>query len=183
MSKVAVIITDMFEDVEYTGPADGFRSTGHDLVHLGLEKGSTVKGKKEGTPVTIDQAVREASVDDFDALLIPNGFSPDKLRVDPAAVDFVRDFVQSGKPVFSICHGPQLLITAERLDGVRRSTLAEDQGPDMLGFQPLDPDRRAAVDRAQVRVFGQPAGAGPWGQDQCHGQQQAAAHPGVLLEK
>ena len=117
MSKVAVIITDMFEDVEYTGPAEGFRSAGHDLVHVGLEKGSTVKGKKEGTPVTIDQAVEGASVDDFDALLIPGGFSPDKLRAHTAAVDFVRDFVNRGKPVFSICHGPQLLITADVLRG------------------------------------------------------------------
>jgi protease I len=117
MSKVAVIVTDMFEDVEYTGPADGFRSAGHDLVHIGLEKGSTVKGKKKGTPVTINQAVDGASVEDFDALLIPGGFSPDKLRADAAAVDFVRDFMKSGKPVFSICHGPQLLITADVLKG------------------------------------------------------------------
>ena len=59
MSKVAVIIADMFEDVEYTGPAEGFESAGHELVHIGLEKGSTVKGKKEGTPVMIDQEVVE----------------------------------------------------------------------------------------------------------------------------
>jgi protease I len=117
MSKVAVIIADMFEDVEYTGPAEGFESAGHNLVHVGLEKGSTVKGKKEGTQVTIDQAVDGASVDDYDALLIPGGFSPDKLRAHAAAVDFVRGFMQRGKPVFSICHGPQLLITADVLRG------------------------------------------------------------------
>lgn len=117
MSNVAVIITDMFEDVEYTGPAEGFRSAGHDLIHVGLEKGSTVKGKKEGTPVKIDRGLDDASVNEFDALLIPGGYSPDKLRVSAQAVDFVRDFMNSGKPVFSICHGPQLLISADVLNG------------------------------------------------------------------
>lgn len=117
MSKIAVIITDMFEDVEYTGPAEGFRGAGHELVHVGLEKGKTVKGKKKGTPVTIDRAVSDAFADEFDALLIPGGFSPDMLRVDEKAVDFVRAFMDSGKPVFSICHGPQLLITADVLRG------------------------------------------------------------------
>ncbi|MGA6924154.1 MAG: type 1 glutamine amidotransferase domain-containing protein [Desulfosarcina sp.] len=117
MSNVAVIITDMFEDVEYTGPAEGFREAGHDLIHVGLEKGSTVKGKKEGTPVKIDRGLDDASVNEFDALLIPGGYSPDKLRVSAQAVDFVRDFMNSGKPVFSICHGPQLLISADVLKG------------------------------------------------------------------
>jgi protease I len=56
-------------------------------------------------------------VDDFDALLIPGGYSPDKLRVYEEAVRFVKDFVESGKPVFTICHGPQLLITAQVLKG------------------------------------------------------------------
>ena len=117
MSKIAVIITDMFEDVEYTGPAEGFKGAGHELVHVGIKKGETVKGKKASTPVTIDAAVSEVSADQFDALLIPGGFSPDKLRADEKAVDFVRNFVKSDKPVFSICHGPQLLITADVLQG------------------------------------------------------------------
>jgi protease I len=117
MSKIAVIITDMFEDVEYTGPADGFRKAGHELVHVGLEKGRTVKGKNKATPVEIDQGIGEVSVKDFDALLIPGGYSPDKLRVDPKAVEFAGAFVKSGKPVYCICHGPQLLITADVLRG------------------------------------------------------------------
>lgn len=117
MSKIAVIITDMFEDSEYTQPAEGFKDAGHELVHVGLEAGQTVIGKKKQTPVTIDKRVGEVSVDDFDALLIPGGYSPDKLRVDDDAVRFAKKFVQSGKPVFSICHAPQLLITADVLRG------------------------------------------------------------------
>jgi protease I len=117
MSRVAVIITDLFEDSEYTEPAKAFREAGHSLVHVGLEAGETVKGKKQGTPVSIDRSVAQVAVDDFDALLIPGGYSPDKLRVDEDAVRFAGDFVRSGKPVFAICHAPQLLITADVLRG------------------------------------------------------------------
>jgi protease I len=117
MSKIAVIITDLFEDSEYTAPADAFKRAGHEITHIGLKEGKTVKGKTRGTLVKIDKAVKEVTMDDFDALLIPGGYSPDKLRVDEDAVQFVKEFVESGKPVFSICHAPQLLITAQVLKG------------------------------------------------------------------
>lgn len=117
MSKIAVIITDMFEDSEYFRPAEAFKKAGYQLVHVGLIKGQTVKGEKEATPVKIEKAAKDVSVDEFDALLIPGGYSPDRLRVDENAVQFVRRFVESGKPVFAICHAPQLLITAQVLKG------------------------------------------------------------------
>jgi len=82
-----------------------------DYIHLREQK--TKKGKK----IKINKAVKDASVDDFDALLIPGGYSPDKLRIDEYAVQFVKEFVESGKPVFAICHAPQLLITAQVLQG------------------------------------------------------------------
>jgi protease I len=117
MSKVAVVITDMFEDAEYTKPAEAFQKAGHELVHIGLKSGATVKGKKQGPPVKIDKAFGEVKVADFDALLIPGGYSPDILRAHEEPVKFVRDFMASGKPVCSICHAPQLLITAQVLKG------------------------------------------------------------------
>jgi protease I len=113
MSTIAVIITDMFEDSEYSEPAAAFKKAGHKLVTVGLKAGETVKGKKQGTPVEIDKAVKDVSEEDFDSLLIPGGYSPDKLRVDEDAVRFTKEFVESGKPVFAICHAPQLLITAD----------------------------------------------------------------------
>lgn len=113
MGKIAVIIEDLFEDSEYTEPAGRFREAGHELVHIGLETGKTVKGKKEGTAVYIDKAVKDVRVDEFDALLIPGGYSPDKLRVDEDAVNFAKNFVISNRPVFAICHATQLLITAD----------------------------------------------------------------------
>lgn len=117
MSRIAVLITDMFEDVEYTKPAASFREAGHDLIHVGLSAGETVHGKADRTPVTIDRAASDVSPDDFDGLFIPGGYSPDKLRAHDAPVEFVRRFVESGKPVLSICHAPQLMITAQVLRG------------------------------------------------------------------
>jgi protease I len=117
MSRIAIIISDMFEDSEYTEPAKAFKRAGHELVNIGIKTGETVKGKKNGTPVKVEKSVKEVTVGDFDALLIPGGYSPDKLRVDDDAVRFAKEFVESNKPVFVICHGPQLLITAKVLKG------------------------------------------------------------------
>lgn len=117
MARVAVIIADLFEDSEYTAPAEAFRNAGHEIVHVGLQAGAVVKGKKKGTEVRIDTTPAESPAESFDALLIPGGYSPDKLRVDTGAVEFVRSFMEEGKPVFSICHGPQILITAKTLEG------------------------------------------------------------------
>jgi protease I len=119
MSRIAVLISELFEDVEYTRPANAFKKAGHDLVHVGLTAGETVHGKREQTPVTIDRAVSDVSVGDFDALFIPGGCSPDHLRAYDEPVAFVRQYVESGKPVFAICHAPQLLITAQVLKGRR----------------------------------------------------------------
>jgi protease I len=117
MKKIAVMITGDFEDSEYTKPAEAFRMAGHELVHIGLEKGVTVKGMKMGTPVMIDKGQGEARPGDYDAMFIPGGYSPDRLRVNDDIVQFAREFMSLGKPVFAICHGPQLLITARALEG------------------------------------------------------------------
>ncbi len=119
MKEIAVIIADLFEDSEYTRPVNAFQAAGHSITHIGLSEGANVKGKKKQTPVTIEKAVADVVIDEFDALLIPGGYSPDKLREDDKVVNFVRQFVESGKPVFSICHAPQLLISADVIRGRR----------------------------------------------------------------
>lgn len=115
--KIAVLITDEFEDSEFTSPAAEFRQAGHEVITIEKEAGKTVKGKKGEASVTIDKAIDDVRPDEFDALLLPGGHSPDYLRGDSRFVDFTRDFVNSGKPVFAICHGPQLLISADVIRG------------------------------------------------------------------
>ncbi|MCF8095429.1 MAG: type 1 glutamine amidotransferase [Desulfobacteraceae bacterium] len=117
MGKIAAILTDWFEDSEYSQPVQAFKKDGHTVVTVGPEAGRTVTGKRSNTRVQIEKSVSEVSVEDFDALLIPGGFSPDNLRVDERAVSFASDFMEANKPVFAICHAPQLLITADVLRG------------------------------------------------------------------
>lgn len=115
MSKIAVLLDDWFEDVEYFKPVGAFSVAGHNIINVGLRTGKIVEGKKEKKKVDIDRSVDEVNVDDFDALFIPGGYSPDKLRAHKEPVEFVKKFVESKKPVFFICHGAQLLITADVL--------------------------------------------------------------------
>lgn len=119
MSKIGVLIGPKFEDVEYNKPSNAFKKAGHELTRIGLEEGQTVEGKEEKTKVTVEKSAKDVSVEDFDAIFIPGGCSPDKLREDQNVVKFVKEFVESDKPVFAICHAPQLLITAQVIEGRR----------------------------------------------------------------
>jgi protease I len=119
VAKIAAILEDMFEDAEYTKPADQFQDAGHVVTVVGVKAGKNLSGKKYGTKVKVEKALDQVNPDDFDALLIPGGYSPDKLRVHQKALDFVRGFMQKDMPVFSICHAPQLLITAQVVKGRR----------------------------------------------------------------
>ncbi|WP_110926142.1 type 1 glutamine amidotransferase domain-containing protein [Bacillus massiliglaciei] len=115
--KIACVITDMFEDVEYTDPAKAFKEAGHTITTIEKEKGKSVKGKQGEAEVSIDESIDTVNPADFDALFIPGGFSPDQLRADDRFVQFAKSFMDEKKPVFAICHGPQLLITAKTLEG------------------------------------------------------------------
>ncbi len=117
MVKVAVLIDEDFEDIEYSKPASAYKNAGHTLIHVGVQKGKTVEGKHRETKVKIDASAHDVSVNDFDALFIPGGYSPDKLRINESVLTFIKNFLQSGKPILLICHAPQLLITADVLRG------------------------------------------------------------------
>lgn len=112
-------MTDLFEDVEFTSPVEALKNEGHEIEVIGVEAGKTVKGKSENTEVTVDKGIGEVKSSDYDALLIPGGFSPDQLRGDKEGRfgKFTTEFVTADKPVFAICHGPQLLIDTDQLKG------------------------------------------------------------------
>jgi protease I len=110
--KIACILETDFEDSEYTQPAEAFSQAGHQVTVIGLQAGKELKGKKEATPVTVEKAFADVRPEQFDALFIPGGSSPDKLRAHPEPVQFTKAFFDAGKPVFAICHGPQLFLSA-----------------------------------------------------------------------
>ena len=115
--KIAVILDELFEDDEYAKPVEAFKKAGHGVEIIGLKKGKKVKGKRGRVEAIIEKSVDEAEPERYDALLIPGGYSPDKLRAHENAVNFVREFFNRNKPIFAICHGPQLLISADALKG------------------------------------------------------------------
>jgi protease I len=117
MAKIAFILEDLFEDSEFRIPYDRLRSAGHTVVVVGSEAKKEVEGKREKEKVRIEQSVAEVSPEDFDALVIPGGYSPDRLRTDPRMVELTRSIYIAGKPVAAICHGPWMLAEAEILDG------------------------------------------------------------------
>lgn len=122
MAKIACLLADGFEDSEYRVPVDRLREGGHEVVVLGSDAGETVKGKQGEEEVELDDAVANHSVEEFDALFIPGGYSPDHLRLEQAAIDFTKKFSDTGKPVAAVCHGPQLLISAGVVDGRRMTS-------------------------------------------------------------
>ncbi len=115
--RVAMLVEDEFEDRELTGPLDALRAAGATVTLIGPTAGTEFKGKRGQAVVTSDLAAGSAQMTDFDALVIPGGHAPDKMRMRHAMVDLARDAMESGKPVAAICHGPQLLISADALRG------------------------------------------------------------------
>jgi protease I len=107
----------MFEDSEYQKPAEAFREAGHQLTAIGLEPGRELKGYRRTVSASADKGIDSVRPDEYDALFIPGGYSPDHLRLNPAVVEFTKAFFEAGKPVLAICHGPQLLITARVVKG------------------------------------------------------------------
>jgi protease I len=121
--RVAILATDGVERVELEEPRQALDGAGAQTVLLSIETGEIAARRSDledaGT-FPVDRLVGDATVDEYDALLLPGGtVNPDKLRMDPAAVSFVRDFVDSGKPVAAICHGPWNLVEADRARGRR----------------------------------------------------------------
>ena len=108
--RIAALVGPDFEDSEFRVPYDRFRAGGHEVTVIGLKKGEKLKGKKGREETVAERAIDEARADQFDALFIPGGHSPDHLRADERVVEFVKGF--RDKPIFAICHAPQLLITA-----------------------------------------------------------------------
>lgn len=115
--KVLMIAGNGFEDMELMYPLYRLRyEAGADVTLAGSKKGETLTGKM-GLPAQTDAAFKDLKPEDYDALVIPGGQSPDHIRIIPEVIKFVQAYDKTGKPVASICHGVQILITAKLLKG------------------------------------------------------------------
>jgi protease I len=115
--KIACVLADGFEDSELKRPYDAFRAAGHEVAIIGERQGQHLRGKNGQVEVTTNLGIEQARAADFAALFIPGGHSPDHLRADARFVGFVRAF--DHRPIFAVCHGPQILITADMVRGRR----------------------------------------------------------------
>lgn len=143
--RIACLVDTDFEDSEFRKPYDTFRDAGHEVVVIGLERGKELKGKKGRETTRAEKGIAEVSPDDYDALFIPGGYSPDHLRADTRMVEFTRAFFDRERPVFAICHGPQLLITADVVKG-RTMTAWQTVQTDLAKAGAKVVDREVVVD-------------------------------------
>jgi|SRR5690554_1608719 len=118
--KVAILLTDGFEEVEFTKPLKALKDSGA-TVHVIAPHSGKVKAwnsKDWGDSYDVDKTIDEAKAEDYNALMLPGGvMNPDKLRMNKKAVAFTKNFFEAGKPVAAICHAPQLLIETGALNG------------------------------------------------------------------
>ena len=113
---IALLATHGFEDSELQKPLEAVQNAGAKVTILSVERG--VFSGKNGTEITADRSVSDATAGDYDGLILPGGVeNPDHLRINDHAVRFIRDFFAQQKPVAAICHAPWLLIEANVLKG------------------------------------------------------------------
>jgi protease I len=118
--RVAILVADGFEEVEMSRPRAALDDAGArtDLISPEEQKVQAFNHHDKGNTYPIDVTLGDARPDEYDALLLPGGaLNPDRLRTIPAAVAFVRSFVDAGKPIAAICHAPWTLIEADAVDG------------------------------------------------------------------
>jgi protease I len=145
MARVAFIVGEMFEDSELQVPYDKVRAAGHDPVLIGVEANKTITGKKGQHTITTAKGIDEVAPGDFDALVIPGGYSPDHLRMNQAMVHLVREMANNDRPVAAICHAGWMLVEADVADS-RTLTSWPSIKTDLLNAGAIWVDREVVED-------------------------------------
>jgi protease I len=152
--RVAILVANGFEQVELTGPKEALEAAGADtdIISPVEKKVRGWEGEDEdwGSKFKVDVPLAEASARNYDALLLPGGvMNPDKLRLEPQAIELIRQFANSGKPIGAICHGPWTLIDAGVVRG-RRMTSYPSIKTDLINAGANWVDEEVVVDNGLV---------------------------------
>ena len=150
--RVAVLATDGVEQVELTEPVKALKQAGAEVTVVSLQAGEIqgMNHDNKGDKLKVDAALADTKPGGFDALVLPGGVAnPDKLRTEEAAVAFVKHFVDQGKPIAAICHGPWTLIEAGAVRG-RKMTSWPSLKTDLRNAGAEWVDQESVVDGALV---------------------------------
>jgi protease I len=147
--RIACLLDNDFEDSEFRKPYDAFKAAGHEVVIIGLEPDAKLTGKNGKEVVRTERGIAEVRPEEFDALFLPGGYSPDRLRADERMVAFTKAFFDRERPVFAVCHGPQLLLTAGVVEG-RTMTAWKTVQVDLKAAGANVLDQEVVVDRNLV---------------------------------
>jgi len=150
--KVAILTESGFEELELTSPKKALEDAGArvEIVSPQKEKVKAWAHDHWSIELPVDVNVEEADPNNYDALMIPGGvLNPDKMRMNDKCVEFAQHFLQEGKPVAAICHGPQLLIETGMLEG-RNMTSYPSVKTDMINAGAIWADREVIVDNGLV---------------------------------
>jgi protease I len=150
--RVAIITENGFEEVELTSPKKVMEDAGIKVDVISPQKNKVKAWDKDhwSIEIPVDVDITDANADDYDALMIPGGvMNPDKMRTNEDCVQFAKDFLESGKPVAAICHGPQLLIETGLLNG-REMTSYPSLKTDLINAGVNWKDEEVIVDNGLV---------------------------------
>jgi protease I len=142
--KIAMLVDNVYQELEVWYPLLRFREAGAEVVTVGASAGQTYTSKL-GYPVKADISYDNARPADFDGVIIPGGYAPDHIRRHPKAIEFVRQIDREGKLVASICHGPWVLCSAGTLKG-RRATCFFAIKDDVVNAGAIYEDAEVVVD-------------------------------------
>jgi len=142
--RIAVLVEQQYQELEVWYPVYRLREAGATVTLVGPEKGK-IYSSKLGYPVKSDKSADEVSSDDFDALVIPGGFSPDYIRRSHAMIDLVSDMTRRNKPVAAICHGPWVLCSTTALKG-KKATCFSSIKDDITNAGAIYVDAEVVVD-------------------------------------
>lgn len=142
--RIAVLAENLYEDLEAWYPILRLREAGHEVVVIG-PRGGAVYTSKHGYPLESDIGIGEVKAKDFDGVVIPGGYAPDRMRRDKRMVRFVRKIFDAGKAVVSICHGPWMLAEADIVRG-RRFTCVRAIRTDLINAGGVYEDAEVVVD-------------------------------------
>jgi protease I len=149
---MAILATDGFEESELFSPKAAIEAAGGRAEVISLKEGDIqgLRHMEKGRSIHVDKTLDQAKAEDYDAILIPGGlFNPDRLRTDKGALKFAGSFVKDRKPVFAICHGPQVLISAGLVEG-RTMTAVKSVQRDLANAGADVKDEAVVVDHGLV---------------------------------